>query len=207
MLFQTFLYLHIISGGAALLTGAVAAIARKGNKIHRKAGLTFVYGMIITAISATVLARMHPNSFLLSIAIFSLYLTFSGWIWTMRIPLKQKKAHARLIGFGGLGSGFFLLSMAIAELPAIHYVLIVFGILQLLFSIPDLSSKKDPKENVPRHGARIGGAYIATVTAFLVVNVEFLPFYLVWLLPSVIGSILLIYRIRLWRKHTAAVPI
>lgn len=44
------------------------------------------------------------------------------------------------------------------------------------------------------------GGYIATLTAFLVVNVHFLPSVLVWLLPTVVGVPLIISVLR--RRRT-----
>ena len=38
---QIFIYTHAGFGGIALLTGAIALIAKKGNKLHKKSGKVF----------------------------------------------------------------------------------------------------------------------------------------------------------------------
>lgn len=47
---------HIAAGGLAIILGAVALIAAKGGTVHRKAGILFVYAMLIMGFSASVLA-------------------------------------------------------------------------------------------------------------------------------------------------------
>ncbi|HLP32398.1 MAG TPA: hypothetical protein VK202_02935, partial [Bacteroidia bacterium] len=63
--------------------------------------------------------------------------------------------------------------------------------------------KEIRKHRINTHLGNMSGAYIATVTAFLVVNVDFIqPGWLVWLFPSVIGVPFIFYQIR---KRTVAV--
>ena len=47
---------HIATGGAAILLGATALIARKGQWLHRRAGLVFVYAMLAMGLSGSILA-------------------------------------------------------------------------------------------------------------------------------------------------------
>jgi hypothetical protein len=49
------------------------------------------------------------------------------------------------------------------------------------------------------HMMRFLGAYIATVTAFSVVNFHFLPYFWRWLWPTVLGVIGII----IWRMYYA----
>ncbi|MBC7922645.1 MAG: hypothetical protein H7Z75_16310, partial [Ferruginibacter sp.] len=46
------------------------------------------------------------------------------------------------------------------------------------------------------HIERMGGAYIATVTAFLVVNVRVEPAFIPWLLPGLLGGFGIRYFVR-----------
>jgi hypothetical protein len=55
---------------------------------------------------------------------------------------------------------------------------------------------KDRKHWLYTHIGNMGGGYISTWTAFLVVNIDFLPNIVVWLLPTVIGIPLIAYAIR-----------
>src|SRR5688500_6925354 len=47
--------IHVAAGGLAILLGAVALAAKKGGTIHRRAGLLFVYAMLVMSISASIL--------------------------------------------------------------------------------------------------------------------------------------------------------
>lgn len=200
MLFNIFLTIHIISAGISLIAGAIAAATVKGSKIHKRAGRFFVPGMIAATLSAIVLSLLHSNLMLMGIGIFSLYLTLSGWIWVQRNTQKAKIKYAKLMGSLALLTGLFLVGVAVINIPKLNIVALMFGLLQLFFGIVDFRNRSNSSKNIARHAARMGGAYIATLTAFLVVNVNFVPFYIVWFLPSVVGTLLLTVRLRKWNK-------
>ena len=202
MIHSILLFIHIAAGSIALFSGGVAALARKGNNTHRKGGRVFSYTMIITAISAVALSIINPNPFLLGIGLFTFYMTAAGWLWVMRIPQAKRVKRARHIGWMGLAFGIFMLLYGIFGGEKLSIVLLVFGGIQLMMAITELRGKKDARKNVARHGGKIGGAYIAAVTAFLVVNITFLPDLLVWLGPTVIGSVMITIALRRRAKTT-----
>lgn len=206
-MFQLILVLHIAGGSLALLSGSLAALSAKGNQRHRQAGRVFVYCMLLTAISAISLSIIHPGPFLLAIGCFTLYLTLSGWIWVWRVPQERKLRWDRYTGAFGVLTAGFMLYRAVAGFESLSYVLLVFGLLLLGFALRDFRGRKAAAGNIQRHAGKIGGAYIASITAFLVVNVNFLPAYLVWLSPTLIGTIILSLAIRKWqRKHQRPAP-
>jgi hypothetical protein len=51
------------------------------------------------------------------------------------------------------------------------------------------------------HIAAMCGGYIATVTAFVVVNVQMNPGWVPWLLPTAIGTPLIMRTIRKYKKQ------
>lgn len=51
--------IHIVSGGLAILLGAIALLASKGATLHRRSGLLFVYAMLTMGGSGSVLALRH----------------------------------------------------------------------------------------------------------------------------------------------------
>ena len=60
------LQVHILAGGVAITTGAIALGAKKGGVLHRKSGIVFVYAMVAMGTSASILAFeeggvTHPN--------------------------------------------------------------------------------------------------------------------------------------------------
>jgi uncharacterized membrane protein len=53
--------IHVLAGGLAIILGAVALSVEKGGSIHRRAGLLFVYAMLVMGASASILAfRKSP---------------------------------------------------------------------------------------------------------------------------------------------------
>src|SRR5512133_294870 len=48
--------IHIAAGGLAIVLGAVALAVKKGGTIHRRAGLLFVFAMLVMGTSASILA-------------------------------------------------------------------------------------------------------------------------------------------------------
>ena len=73
-----FLTIHIFSGGLSLLLGTWNLLQKKGNISHKKVGLIFVWGMLITGFTAFVLAILKSNVFLFIIGIFTVYLVGTG---------------------------------------------------------------------------------------------------------------------------------
>ena len=62
---NTLLPIHIAAGGLAIVLGAVALLARKGGTVHRRAGLLFVYAMLVMGATASIigfrLSLTDPN--------------------------------------------------------------------------------------------------------------------------------------------------
>src|SRR5437763_14347006 len=48
--------IHVAAGGLSIILGAVALSAEKGGAIHRRIGLLFVYSMLVTGTSGSILA-------------------------------------------------------------------------------------------------------------------------------------------------------
>lgn len=200
---KALLYSHIAGGAVALLTGAVSLLTIKGGRAHKRVGLVFFYAMLLVAVSAFAISVVKGKGFLLAISIFSFYLTYTGY----RV-LKNKTAKY---------AWYDWLVTAIAVACACYMlctkaiVLLAFGFL-LLFIIArntyaqfqgEEKLKELRKKRISAHLGNMSGAYIATVTAFLVVNVDFIqPGWLVWLFPSVIGVPFILYQVR---KRNAAI--
>lgn len=176
---------HIVFGGIALVLGGIAALAKKGQKNHKISGKGFAAAMLICAASAIWVSISKNHWFLLAIGFFSAYLTISGFC-----VLTRDKAINTVVGMLGGASSLFLIILGIIQ-SSPNVILLAFGSLQLFFALQDLFAPPQKLKVITRHGARMGGAYIATITAFLVVNINFLPWYVLWFLPSVVGSILI----------------
>src|SRR5947209_5654676 len=56
------LTIHIAAGGLAIVLGAVALLVKKGETIHRRSGLLFVYSMLVLGTTAALLGfRKSPT--------------------------------------------------------------------------------------------------------------------------------------------------
>lgn len=195
---------HIVFGFVALATGAGAILTKKGGRRHRRLGRTYVYAMAAVSVTALVLLALDQTLgriFLGLVAVFSFYFAFTGYRVlsrkrTIDAPGTVDWAAAGLLG----ATGVALLAMGVwflADGIDFGTVVVVFGVIAVVFTTNDVrqfrATDHDPRTWFFEHIQRMGGAYIATVTAFASVNVTFLPTVVVWLLPTAIGTVAIWY--------------
>ena len=94
--------LHIGGGAVGLAAGTVAAVARKGGRLHRAAGNVFFVSMLVMAAFACYLAVVMPDQLVnVFISAFASYLVTTGWMTVRRaegtIGLGEK--IAMVVGF------------------------------------------------------------------------------------------------------------
>jgi len=209
---QLLIIIHATLGGIALLAGAVALAAKKGRLIHRRAGLLFFYTMLASVVLAVIIAVLpkHKSPFLFAIGIFSAYLLLSGYGNLKYKRAKQVARSDKVISWGMIVAGVGMLTYSLAISPTVNYVLIVFAILGMWLAIGDirLYAKIDQlrKTWLRQHLSRMTGGYIASLTAFLVVN-ELIPGLWAWFAPTVLGTIFIAYWVRKVRLGKADVNI
>ncbi|MEO8853931.1 MAG: hypothetical protein ABI359_09135 [Ginsengibacter sp.] len=198
--FRIFLVIHIISGTTGLLAGTINILRKKGDKTHKLAGKFFLYSMLAVGFSAFVLSVLHPNYFLFIVGVFTIYMAASGdrYLRLKNISISQRPgiidwaltSFMAVFGMAFIGFGIYNLVKG----NNFGIVLIVFGLVGLKFVKTDIKNFRG-KSNVINfwllaHLQRMIGAYIAALTAFLVVNgdalQDFLPTYVIWLLPTVL---------------------
>lgn len=200
------IYFHALCGFVALLSGGIAMATRKGGKAHRKAGQFYFWGMTGVFVTAVFVSIMHVLPFLLMVAFFSYHMVCTGYraLYLKKLHLNQKP---RLIDWFISGiAGLFNLSLIIwgwytfqKSGNQIGIVAIVFGIIGSGFAYSGLKKiiRKPLDKNhwIKTHIGGMMGGYIATWTAFLVVNISFLPQLVVWLAPAAIGVPFIVYHI------------
>lgn len=77
--------LHIGAGTLALVSGTVAAVARKGGRLHRRAGTVFFVSMLVMAAFAAWLAVVMPDQLInVFISAFTTYLVTTAWLTVHR---------------------------------------------------------------------------------------------------------------------------
>ncbi|MCU0326146.1 MAG: DUF2306 domain-containing protein [Spirosomaceae bacterium] len=208
--FTIFLALHIASGTIGLLLGTFIMFKPKGDSLHKKLGRIFAVSMILTGLCAFILAYIHPNNFLIAVGIFTIYLTATSWRYLRLKNLNNNQKPLTidwfLMIFMVLGSIWFL-KLGVQLLLLEEY----FGIIHLLFAWRGLTfayqdyktfSGKITTKNywLLFHLQRMIGAYIAALTAFLVVNTPDRVSFISWLLPSVVLIPLIIKWSRRFKK-------
>lgn len=209
-LFTPLLILHILGGSAGLITGTIAASVKKGSRPHLVSGRIFFWGMFLASSSALVLSWIpgHESLFLFAVGGFTLYMILSGY----RIVLLKRKSKQHnqnffstdyLITLFGFSFAVFLLIQSVKGLLSGNTFSIVpgvFGLICLSYVLLDirlLTGNTTVKQSwLYNHIVRMMGAMIASYTAFLVVNVQIDMQWILWLLPSVIGSIFITIFLR-----------
>jgi hypothetical protein len=214
MVHTIFLIIHITGGFTALFGGLIAASSRKGNRAHLLSGKWFVWTMYIVGASALVMTFIKPNVFLLSVALFALYLTYSGKQAINYFRLKE--AHIPTWKDKAPVWAALLVSLFMIGRPAYFMILqerlfvsvqLVFGLILFINAIQDLRTFQRKENFEPRnrrwllrHIGMISGAYIATLTAFLVTNIQLQPAWVVWLGPTFVGMFFIARNTRIWKK-------
>lgn len=202
------LIVHIASGMIALGSGLLAAFFRKRKGAHSKAGNSYFYSMLACAVSAIFLSSLRFNPFLMGIGWFTLYMVIGGK-WVLRGSAAELKAFWKYYALAGaiistgmiVTAGYFMITYSWNR----GFILLVFGFLQSVFTFADIykSPAHNPKRRVPKHINKMSGAFIATISAFLVTNITFLPTLVIWLGPTIAGSILIYLAHRNWAKRMA----
>lgn len=205
------LTVHVLAGVVALLAGLGAIATRKGGRTHRRAGKLYVAGMAVVVTTAVPLAIRIESWFLFAIAVFSGYLVFGGY----RVILRRRTGidgagtvdwvgHGSMLVAGVgmiLGGGWGTATGGIDLGP----VLMVFGVIGGSFAVQSLREVRSPSNTgtpwFETHVAFMGGAYIATVTATVTVNLTMLPPVARWLGPTVVGAPLIALAVRRYRPR------
>lgn len=209
-LITSLLITHIATGCIALVVGLIPMFVQKGNQMHKRAGLIFVYCMITVAVTALLLCVLQPfklmRLFLTGIAVFSFYLTITGWRATKQkngqvTTFDRSLSYVTLtVSVAMIGYGVYLLVTNGASFFPI--VLAFFGVLTLVFAQKDARQFGRPVEKMHwffQHLTRMGGAYIATFTAAIVTNIDRIApagsldwiATLLWIAPSLIGGMVI----------------
>lgn len=195
------LLFHVISGFSALLFGLIAIIAKKGKKTHRLTGIIFFYSMLVVSISGLIVSVFRDNQFLLFISIFTFFMNYFGYR-----SITNKK-----LNYNALDYVVLILSIlnTTAMLYTLNIVLLIFGGISLSLILNEIriimtikKGKKLPSLSwLRRHIGMMMGTYIATSTAFLLVNVkDFEPAWIPWLAPTFILSPMIFYFSRKFIK-------
>jgi uncharacterized membrane protein len=203
-LFKILLILHVTGGGFSLLVGTYILFIKKGDKRHKLLGNVYFYSMLTAALVSLPMAILHPNYFLFIVGIFTAYMLLSGRRYLQIKHLDHVKTTDWSLALVMLIFGTTFIGFGIYNIIYGYYfgiVFLVFGMISLLFVYQDYVNYKGKSKFknywLTTHIQRMMGSYIASVTAFLVVNNTILNSTIAWLLPTVILTPLII----LWTKR------
>jgi uncharacterized membrane protein HdeD (DUF308 family) len=184
-------------------------LSKKGSTLHINTGKVYFWAMFGVFLTSSTMFFFKPQQllFLFLIGVFSFYQTWSG---TTIIKYKDLKTPImtfdKVITVIVSVSGMFMITFGIFALytnqisPGI--TILTFGIILIGQGIIDYRNftvnrrkrfDRNPKAWLRQHIARMGGSYIATITAFIVVNNTILPNLIAWLAPALIGTFVIIY--------------
>ena len=169
--------LHIIGGSIGLLSGAVALMAGKGSKLHRRSGTIFVYAMLVLSGSGAVMAALMPEPVSVIAGMLTLYLVITAWLTVRRSRQENRWADVLAMLFGlsvtFLSAWFGIESFTNpVEDDALIGMGLVFGFVAFVAALGDLRfllTKNFPwKHSIARHLWRMCLAlWIATASFFL----------------------------------------
>ena len=199
------LFVHIVAGFTALLAATVATLSKTLDAAHRwhvYSGRIFFWAMVVVFLTAVPLAIIRPNTFLFLIAILSFYFALAGWRYGT-----YRRGIARPIDWGSAGVmtfaggtmiayGAFLLNRGDSN----GITMIVLGAVGAALSIADLRTLQrggvKGSARIAQHLTMMLAGAIATLTAFLVTNVTVQPAFVVWLIPTVVVTPIIV----LWNR-------
>lgn len=215
------LIIHIACGFTSLTVGLIPMLVKKGGRIHVIAGKIFYWAMFGVFITATVSWLQFPTKpffqFLLVVGFFSFHLAFTG---VRTIRLKSARATPERVDWFVSGVAMvggclaFLFGMWLLYADSRSGAFSYFSLLYLLFGgfffrngQMDwwLYSGRIEQEKMHwfyNHIIRMVSAYIASFTAFCVVNSDHIPLpgFLVWTLPGLIGGLFIGRTVRYYQQ-------
>jgi uncharacterized membrane protein len=184
--------LHVLGGTLSLCLGLVAILSPKGLRLHRRAGLLFMYSYTVVVVTAIIgIFVFEFRSFLLVVTILSLYDVFAGYRALQLRGRRPQPLDTAVSAIAFCTPWLFLAAMRYLRQPWAPVLTwsILGGI--ILISTYDLSRNILPllwlqKVWVQEHLYKMMSAYIAITSAFAgTVFPNFMPWAAVF--PSLVG--------------------
>lgn len=205
-LISVFLVLHALAGAGALSTGTAIAFFNKGDRRHRMLGQWFVRCMLTVGGTAFFLSTVRPSPFLFVIGVFSVYVSLMG-----RTAFGERRTWHTIAPWILGVSSLALAVWSITQETSMMILGLVFGLGFLSQAITDIinlrTAGNSRRVKLIRHISWMGGALIATWTAFLVVNIQVNWQIVLWIAPGVIGGLAISRTIRKYvGPSSASIP-
>jgi hypothetical protein len=190
--------MHIGAGIFALVASLLAVLSTKGKKLHIQSGRIYFWAMLGIFVTAVPMALISGNQFLFITAVFSFYLAFAGIRFARNrsgIPAIIDWVAVTLMLLSGVGMWLLAVLYFMDDNP--NFIIpVVFGTLALALGFRDYRSHKNETakgaQRIASHLSNMLGGTIAVITAVLVVNINSQPGWLLWILPTLVITPLII---------------
>lgn len=203
---KIFIYIHAFFGGIGLITGLGSILVKKGSKPHKQLGKLFSIGMLTSSFISVPICWLpnHENLFLFLIGLFTIYLVVSG---NQVLSFKSKDKQKASLKDKFISGTMLALSIPMIFLGVYGFIkgnsnailFAVFGGFGLSLTLNDFryykNFKKDKNGWLSNHIGKMVGAFIASITAFIVAGIG-LGSLISWILPSILGTVYIIY----WKR-------
>ncbi|MCU0348185.1 MAG: hypothetical protein MUC59_14685 [Saprospiraceae bacterium] len=202
--------LHAIAGATVGLTGLAQIIMKKGGRLHRVIGMTYFWSWLVIVVTGGIIGSAMITFF----GVLGFYMALTGYrfghLRSMNIGIFEKAVVGVGLAFalGTLGWGAY---MVLKNGGGFGVVAVFFGVIFTLTAWKDfrefVQGKPVRKLSGHRmqwyfeHFGRMYISYIAAMTAFTVIQNVFGVVLLDWILPTVIGTALIVLTNRHYFKQ------
>lgn len=161
---------HILGGMLALVFGYTALFATKGATVHRKAGLVFVFAMIVMSLTGAYRAAVTDSSTSVIAGLLTFYFVVTGVLTVTRASRPKwidpaGVAIALAIGTLAISTGFEIMGKRPEAVP-----MFIFGGMALLGATGDVKMIRaggiDGKRRIKRHLWRLCFAMWVAAASF-----------------------------------------
>src|SRR2546428_962498 len=170
----------------------------KGGRAHRRWGKIYFWAAAWVGSAAVACGLWRRQIFLALLAVFGFYRAFSGYRALFRKRAAQGQGTRAIDWAAALVTFSASAALVVLGLPRpgpswerVGAVPVVFGVFGMVLSGLDVWKFARPSADANAwwfaHMAGMLGSYVATVSAFSVVNFTFLPTAVRWLWPTAIG--------------------
>jgi len=178
------LLVHVLAGGSGLILGAIALSATKGGSRHRKAGILFVYAMLVMAFTGMVMAPLRGVAPAVNVpaALLTAY-----FVITALSTLRPRSAGSRLLDVAAalfaFGVGLVSLGLGLDTLVRRGWttglVLVIFGAVAIVSAAADVrmvwKGGLGGSARIARHLWRMCFALLIATTAFFLGQPDVFP--------------------------------
>ena len=196
---------HAIVGTLVLVLGFLQIVLKKGGKYHRMMGVTYVICMTVVICSGIVIG----SAMIGFIGAFGYYFCLTGFLFAHGKSNLKTSLQKSVVIAGALLNLYMLYFAIHTFMSGDINAGIIFSVFTFVFfttSIPDVMQYVllRPVEKMYNHKMnwyfehmkRMYISYIMATTAFVVIQNIFPIMFLNWLLPTVLGAILIFISVR-----------